>query len=176
MQCKSYAFVTTKLSLFILHSSLLIHKGAAFAILPPVAFVANVQPCAAILLFVFEQQLVERAVIANEIEHFPTHFFVRNMNVGSLAQQMLRRSNTPYRLIEQPTAKAARDAYHAESPSQRFQHMHTQLLQACNLLFVGHVIDMLFDGSSRENKLLKIEMRRELPFLHVVFHNFVFYQ
>ena len=91
---------------------------------------------------VFEQQLVEVRMVEQKAIVCPSRLHIGNTDVGSLAAQVAAVAHSANSLVELLAAVSAVDAYRTELPSQRLQHLCTQVSQVVNISGQGSVVDV----------------------------------
>lgn len=125
--------------------------------------ITHMQPAHAVLADTFKEQLVELEVLLDIAEHLAAHLDVRDVDVGSLAQPVLRVLHAAHGPVKFVAAVPTGDTDHTEALPQGFQHMLAQLLQAIHHLFARLIPDAEPDGGPTGTHLPKREMWREHP-------------
>ena len=140
-----------------------------------VAATADVQP-ADTRATIFEEYLVEVQIVDDELIPAAPRLFVWQVDVGSLAVEVLRVAYAMYRLVEFWTAVAAIDMYRfALVVAQGLQHLAAEVAQVNHCLPVGAVVDAPLVGRLTLDKLFQSEVLRQLHlrivlrFIHSVF-------
>ena len=106
-----------------------------------------VEPATSIAHGMLKEQLVEIQVLLDVAEHLLSSLHRRDVDVGSLATQVLRYRASTNGMVQSWAAVAAGDANHAEAKSQGFQHLLSQQAKTVDNGAVGrHVIDMLLQS------------------------------
>ena len=102
----------------------------------------EVQPAVAHATAVLEEHLVKVRVMGYPLEPLTGYLFVRDTEVGSLAQHVLRAPYTSHRTVQRLAAEAAGDADGlAVVLAQRLQHFTAQVPHGQHLLIAGLVVD-----------------------------------
>ena len=107
---------------------------------------------------VFEEQLVEVGVIAQELVVLDARLQVRNANVGGLTPQVTAVAYAPYSLVEARTAVAAVDVDGSEGTPERLENLGTQVAQVFGLFHIRLVADAQSSGRFRASKLAEHEV------------------
>ena len=77
--------------------------------------ITHMQPARPILLDTFKEQLVELQVLLDIAEHLTAHLDVRDVDVGSLAQPVLRILHAAHGFVQSFTAVPTGDPDHTEA-------------------------------------------------------------
>ena len=140
-----------------------------------VAATADVQP-ADTRATIFEEYLVEVQIVDDELIPAAPRVDVGDVQVGSLAIEVLRVAHAVHRLVELGTAVATVDVDGlALVVAQWLQHFAAQVAQVDHCLPVGAVVDALLVGRLALNKFFQSEVLRQLHlrivlrFIHSVF-------
>ena len=138
-----------------------------------VAATADVQPADA-RATVFEEHLVEVQVVDDELIPAAPRLFVWQVDVGSLAVEVLRVAHAVHRLVELGTAVATVDVDgFALVVAQWLQHFAAQVAQVDHCLPVWSVVDAPLVGRLALDKLFQSEVLRQLHLRIVIWfiHN-----
>ena len=84
------------------------------------------------------------------------------MDVGCLAQHMLRRGRPSHQGVELLATKAARYANDAKPAAHGLQTLHTQKPQTLHLPWSRHVLYLMTTGGARLRKLAQLEVLTQL--------------
>ena len=77
--------------------------------------ITHMQPARPILLYTLKEQLIELQVFLDITEHLTAHLDVRDVDVGSLAQPVLRILHAAHGFIQSVTAVPTGDPDHTEA-------------------------------------------------------------
>ena len=102
---------------------------------------------------VLKEQLVEGAVQQDEVEVRLTGLLIRQTDVGSLTEKMLRVAHAVQQVVEQFAPIAAVDVDGAEAMAQGFEDLATQHAHVLQGLGIGHVVDVILFGRCRSGEL-----------------------
>ena len=145
------------------------------AVLAAVTATADVQP-AGTTMAVFEEHLVEVRMVHQELIPTAARVDIGDVQVGSLAIEVLRVAHAMYRLVQCLAAVAAIDVDGLLGVvAQRLQHFAAQVAQVDDHLPVRSVVNLQGIGRGTLNKLFQLEVRRQLHlwivhwFIHSVF-------
>ena len=104
----------------------------------------DVEPATAVAHGMLKEQLVEIQVLLDVAKHLLPLLHRRDVDVGSLAAQVLRGRASTNGNVQSRAAVAAGDANHAETKSQGFQNFLSQEAKTVDNGVVGRqVVDML---------------------------------
>jgi len=112
---------------------------------------------------VLEEQLVEVQVIHDILIPAAPRLYVWQVDVGSLATQVLRVPHSMHRLVQFLASVAAIDVYRfALMVAQGLQHLSAQVPQVDDSLPVRSVVNAQALGRRTLNKLFQSEVLRQL--------------
>ena len=112
---------------------------------------------------VFEEHLVEVQVVHDVLIPAAPRLYVWQVDVGSLATQVLRVPHSMHRLVQLLASVAAIDVYRlALMVAQGLQHLATQVPQVDDSLPVRSVVNAQAVGRRTLNKLFQSEVLRQL--------------